>query len=245
VPFRPPTLKAPTSDQLALSGFVAALLELSLAALLLFALVDRIAPPQDLPWKPFSLNQPIGLATGGKLAVIARDPALCRAALAQGGAAFTEAPARVSGFCTTADSIRLTSTRLSPAAPVMRCDLALTYEVWARHVAAPDARRTLGARLTRIDHYGTYACRNIYGRPDARPSQHASARALDVAAFRLSDGRTVSVLKDFNADTPEGRFVRQARDGACGLFGAVLSPDYNAAHANHLHLDMSPYRLCR
>ena len=29
----------------------------------------------------------------------------------------------------------------------------------------------------------------------------------------------------------------RARDAACEVFGTVLSPDYNAAHADHFHLD--------
>ena len=36
-----------------------------------------------------------------------------------------------------------------------------------------------------------------------------------------------------------GAFLREVRDGACRLFPTTLSPDYNAAHADHLHLDMA------
>ena len=39
--------------------------------------------------------------------------------------------------------------------------------------------------------------------------------------------------------SPEARFLRRARDEACTVFGTVLSPDYNAAHADHLHLDQA------
>jgi len=46
-------------------------------------------------------------------------------------------------------------------------------------------------------------------------------------------------------ETDEGRFVRAVRDGACRVFGVVLSPDYNAAHADHLHLNPAGYSLCR
>nr|WP_328730168.1 extensin family protein [Falsiroseomonas algicola] len=35
------------------------------------------------------------------------------------------------------------------------------------------------------------------------------------------------------------------RDGACRWFRAVLSPDYNAAHADHFHFDMGPSTVCR
>ncbi|OYX97223.1 MAG: hypothetical protein B7Y78_02255 [Caulobacter sp. 35-67-4] len=53
------------------------------------------------------------------------------------------------------------------------------------------------------------------------------------------------MIGDFRDPGPEGRFLRAARDGACKLFSVVLSPAYNAAHADHLHLDHSPYPLCR
>jgi hypothetical protein len=235
----------PASPQtLALAGAVAFLLDLLLAGLLVFALVDRLAPPQDLPWKPFSLDQPIGLATAGKLSRISADPVACRAALREAEVKFVEGERRDAGFCSTRDTLRMAGD-LAPAAPVMTCPLALGYALWDRQVLAPAARDIVGSRLTRVDHYGTYACRTIYGRPGERPSAHAKAAALDVAGFRFADGRRATVAADFRADSAEGRFVRAARRGACQVFGTVLSPDYNAAHRDHLHLEGSGYRLCR
>nr|WP_232793121.1 extensin family protein [Caulobacter hibisci] len=220
------------------------MIDAALAGLLLLALIDRTAPPQDLPWKPFSIDQPLGLATQAKLSRIAADPAACRAALREAGIDPVDQPVREQGFCSTRDTVRARSL-LAPAAPVMTCPLALRYAVWERHVLAPAARRVLGSPLARVDHFGTYACRTIYGRPGERPSQHARASALDVSGVRLADGRRLNVAADFRDPGPEGRFLRIARAGACDLFGTVLSPDYNAAHADHLHLDLAPYRLCR
>ncbi|BCB71988.1 hypothetical protein HME01_26950 [Vreelandella aquamarina] len=42
-----------------------------------------------------------------------------------------------------------------------------------------------------------------------------------------------------------GELLRAARDGACDTFGNVLGPEYNAAHADHFHLGMRGFRLCR
>ena len=44
--------------------------------------------------------------------------------------------------------------------------------------------------------------------------------------------------------------LREVRDGACDLFATTLSPDYNAAHRDHLHLDQAArgargWRACR
>ena len=38
---------------------------------------------------------------------------------------------------------------------------------------------------------------------------------------------------------PAASFLHRLRDGACRVFGTVLSPDYNAAHSDHLHLDQA------
>ena len=103
----------------------------------------------------------------------------------------------------------------------------------------------LGQPIARIEHYGTYACRNIYGQAAGRVSEHAHANALDVAAFRTAAGERIAVVSDFRDEGPRGRFLRRVRDEACPWFRGVLSPDYNAAHRDHLHLDRGPYRVCR
>ncbi len=234
----------PSPEARSLASAAGFLLDLLLAGLLVFALVDRLAPPQDLPWKPFSLNQPIGLATAGKLSRISADPVACRAALREGGVRFTDGETRETGFCSTRDTVRASS-RLSPAAPVMTCPVALGYALWERQFLEPAAREIMGSRLTRVEHYGTYACRTIYGRAGERPSAHAKAQALDVAGFRFADGRRATIAADFRADSDEGHFAQAARNSACKVFGTVLSPDYNAAHRDHLHLEGSGYRLCR
>lgn len=237
-------LREPSPEARSLAGAVGFLLDLALAGLLVFALVDRTAPPQDLPWKPFSLDQPIGLATDGKLSRIAAEPAACRAALREGGVRFVEGETRDADFCSTRDTVRAAG-RLAPAAPVMTCPMALGYALWERQVLAPAALDIMGTRLVRVEHFGTYACRTIYGRPGERPSAHAHAAALDVAGFRFADGRRATVAADFRAGDDAGHFVQAARNGACRVFGTVLSPDYNAAHHDHLHLENSGYRLCR
>ena len=57
--------------------------------------------------------------------------------------------------------------------------------------------------------------------------------------------RAISVLKDWPKDNQDARFLRQVRDAACDVFSVVLSPDYNAAHRNHFHLDVGPWWVCR
>ena len=71
------------------------------------------------------------------------------------------------------------------------------------------------------------------------------AAALDFAGVRLRDGRRITVTRDWNGDTPEARFLKRIRDDACRIFGTVLSPDYNAVHRDHLHLEATDTRFCR
>jgi hypothetical protein len=117
--------------------------------------------------------------------------------------------------------------------------MAAGYELWMRRVVQPAAIEMLGVRVTHVDTLGSYACRRTYGRPEGRWSQHASANAIDIAGFRLSDGRRITLDRNWH-DDKTGPFLRQVHDGACRLFSTTLSPDYNAAHRDHFHLDMAP-----
>ncbi|RAK57650.1 extensin family protein [Phenylobacterium deserti] len=247
MPPRLPTLKPASPEALAFGSLWASLLDFGVVVMALVAAVNLWAPPQDLPWKPLSLDEPLGMATAIKFARATDDPELCRKILQEGGVAFVDQPVRTERFCTTENSVRVTSglTRLAPAGPTITCPVALGYAFWSRHVLQPAAQETLGARVTQVDHYGSYSCRNVYGRESGRPSEHARANALDVAGFRLSDGRRITVAGDFRREDERGAFLRRVRDDACGFFHGVLSPDYNAAHRDHLHLDFGPYRICR
>lgn len=241
-----PSLSIPPQVR-ALAGLWAWTLDLTVAGLAALTLVHLWAPPQDLPWTPLSLDDPVGLATVVKFQRAAADPSLCRRVLAEGGVSLAEEPDRARGDCQTVNVVRVTdgALALSPGAPVITCPVALGYAFWSRHVVQPAARAELSSPIAQVEHYGSFACRNVYGRAEGRRSEHASANALDVAAFRTADGRQVSVARDFRREDGRGRFLRRVRDGACPWFRAVLSPDYNAAHADHFHLDFGRYGVCR
>ena len=130
------------------------------------------------------------------------------------------------------------------------CPVAAALALWEWHVVQPAARRHLGAQVAAIDHFGSYSCRRLYGRDEGAWSEHAGANAIDIAGFVLADGRRVRVVADWTGDDAEARFLREVRDGACRLFATVLSPDYNEAHRDHLHLDQADrgamgWRACR
>jgi hypothetical protein len=126
------------------------------------------------------------------------------------------------------------------------CALSVGLAMFIRHVVQPAARRNLGSEIVRIDHLGTFACRPIVGgRNHKEMSEHAAANAIDITGFVTRDGRKITVAANWGGDDPRTHFLHEVRDGACPLFKAVLSPDYNAAHRTHFHLDMGRFKVCR
>lgn len=193
--------------------------------------------PQHNPWAPLDLRDPPGWATRTKLARLKGDVDECRAVLARSDVAFTALPAAGEGDCARTDRTRLGEYPLAPDTPAVTCPVAAALEIWRRDSVAPAARHILGSELARIEHLGAFSCRRMYGGAEGPWSEHATANAIDIAAFVLEDGRRISVLKDWDGMEAEKRFLRTVRDGACGSFATVLSPEYNAAHADHFHLD--------
>jgi hypothetical protein len=204
--------------------------------------------PQHNPFAPFSLAHPVGWATAGKLTALVDDPAACRAALRGDGIAFATEPAIGSGACRLEDRTRLAASavRLLPRQPNSTCAAAAGMILWQRHVVQPAAARHFGQRVSALDHLGTTNCRRIAG--GSRMSEHATGNAYDIAAFRLADGRRVTLIGGWNGRADERAFLREVRDGACDIFGTTLSPDFNAAHRDHFHFDMAARdfgALCR
>ena len=195
------------------------------------------AHPQHNPWAPLSLADPPGLATGQKLSVLRSDTALCIDVLDRGEIAFDRLPPSGEGACYRADRTVLTNWPIQPATPEMTCATAAALLLWQRHAVEPEAVRLLGSPFARFEHLGTYNCRRIGGSATGRWSEHATGNAIDIAAIVLEDGQRVSVLDGWPQDGPEAEFLRSISQSACRYFSTVLGPDYNAAHADHFHLD--------
>ena len=129
--------------------------------------------------------------------------------------------------------------------PSFTCPLAKNFAAWARYAVKPAGRQFFGQDVVKIETYGTYSCRNIYGGRSGRISQHAYSNAIDIAGFVLADGRRIMLDGGWNGDQASRDFLRALHKSACRRFGTVLSPDYNAAHYNHFHMDMSGNGYCR
>ena len=102
---------------------------------------------------------------------------------------------------------------------------------------------TMGSPVVGVRHYGSFACRRMTGNA-GRPSLHAQARAIDLAAFVLADGRVVTVLDGWSGPSDQRRFLRAATAAACRRFGVVLTPDSDRSHRDHIHVDLGPWRRC-
>ena len=172
---------------------------------------------------------------------------LCLADLDRLGARYSSIPDQnFGGGCSTVGSVALATTPIPiSSVKAIRCPLARALAVWLRDDAQPAAKRYFGSPIVKVESYGAYACRNIIGGNTSLRSEHATANAVDIGGFVLRDGRRVMVKSGWQGDSNEQRFWRSVRAAGCQRFQTVLSPDYNAAHHDHLHFDMGRGPFCR
>ncbi|MGD9965159.1 MAG: extensin family protein [Hyphomonadaceae bacterium] len=214
-----------------------------LAALVLLMLMLLIGspPPDQADLMPTALRP-------SRIAAFQTEIAACRAALS--GAGFrTERVPDVSeaNGCGYRDAVRLIQSEHAYSGPVLTsCAAAAALVLWERDVVRPAARARYGQAVARINLAApSYQCRRIAGRRDRRLSEHARANAIDIEGFTLENGRTVTVAEGWRGLQRDRAFLRDVRDGACAYFQAVLSPDYNRAHRDHLHFDLGRDHMCR
>jgi hypothetical protein len=198
---------------------------------------DPLALP-DVTEKP-------GLLTDWQMRLVDLQPANCALVLQRAGLAAVLIPAKNMGSsCEVSGAITVSGFSTARIkAEDMRCAVAARLYVWERHVLQPAARRILGEEIVEVLHFGSFSCRTIRGRSSM--SEHATANAFDIAGFRTRSGKVISVKRDWNSGKAEDTFLHTVRDGLCDWFNATLSPDYNADHADHFHVDMGAWPTCR
>ncbi len=191
------------------------------------------------------LNAPTGLFTDWQMKLVDMEPLNCKAAFTLVGRSTAFVAAKGIGTdCEVTDAVMTSSFSTAKIKPEdMRCAIAARLYAWDRHVLQPAARKHLGTDVKEILHFGSYNCRPMRG--NNRMSEHATANAFDISGFRLANGKEISLKRDWNGTSDEQRFLRSIRDGLCDWFNVTLSPDYNADHADHFHVDMGLWRSCR
>lgn len=214
--------------------------------LLLTTWLVGLVPPHLAPWFEFALDDPPGAVRDWKQRRAAADPQRCLAVLEAGAVPFTPVADRDTGpGCGFRNAVRLTSVgEIRFAAATLSCRATLALALWERQALQPIARERFGAPVTQLEHFGSYACRGVYNRDDARRSSHATADAIDVAGFVLADGRRLRVARDHRltarkVEEPAAGFLDAVHSRACHSFSVVLGPAYNAAHRDHFHFEWS------
>lgn len=199
-------------------------------------------------WDPFqrlTLGEQAGPLTRLKIRFAVSEPGVCQALMARAGN--LSVPDKVeSEQCHIRNGVRLTQLSEASLAPVeTQCGIALRMWFWERGLQ-DEAQRLLGTRIAGITHFSSYACRPIRNPRGAstRMSQHATANAIDIAGFRLADGRLISLQANWEGDGPEAAFLRAAHRLGCRWFSVALGPDYNELHNNHFHFDAGIWQTC-
>lgn len=182
----------------------------------------------------------------------APQPSACRLALTDAIAIAPSIPdIRGAGGCGGEDLVRLEAIVLpdkrqvsvKPAA-ILRCPMAAALADWIRSDIAPLAAN-LGSTISDLDNFDSYECRGRNRVAGARLSEHGRANALDVRAFKLANGRAISLT-----DRTVPRELRESvLQSACARFPTVLGPGSDWYHEDHIHLDLMErrgnYRICQ
>ncbi len=218
---------------------------IAIASLCWFLL--NLLPPQHNPFRPLAIEDPIGVATHQKLNAFDRRPDACFDFLDDSEIDYVQLPDSEPGeACGFFDALTLERSLIPYSTPLqMTCTQASAVAVWERQSLMLQAKSYLESPPAQVLSYGSFSCRRVYGRQTGRYSQHATGNAIDIRGVELKDGTIITVKEHWGENTPEGRFLEALRDDACRIFGTVLGPEYNAAHADHFHLDMNQTGICR
>lgn len=214
----------------------------------------RVRAPELGPRKTSVLdpNPRTPSPAAGRVTAIPNKRAACHAALERAKVRFERVPEKTPGVLWPVRlrgpirGVTFATLERSATHSVLDCRLALRLLDWTT-----DLRR---ARVRKVEYYSAY-------RPGARVggdgpiSGHAHALAIDAARFELDSGVELDVLSDWEnrqrgrAPCPlrrdEANASRVLRGVTCRaverkLFHVVLTPHYDAAHANHVHLEWKP-----
>lgn len=140
--------------------------------------------------------------------------------------------------------------QLLPVA-ILRCPMIPAVDHWVAHVVQPTARAYFAQPVVEVKVASSYACRPRNGLTGGKLSEHGHANALDVSAFKLADGRWITVKGGWSSWSADSRFLRAVHRGGCDIFTTVLGPNADSFHHDHFHLDLAKhgrdgtYRVCK
>lgn len=209
---------------------------------------DSPLPDHWHPFRPLQVSDPVTPLTAWKLDWTASDPELCMATLGKAATIRSLSDKVVDENCGISPRVELAGVNKARLSPLeTACPTALRLAMWDEHGVQIAAEAYLDQEVTRISHAGSYSCRPIRTSSgnSNRWSTHSKAMAIDVTAFTLADGSRLTLIDDWDGAPEVQTFFRAIRDSACLWFGTTLSPDYNALHADHFHLQSNGWGTCR
>lgn len=146
------------------------------------------------------------------------------------GACGMDYPFKVAAFGEGSVSLKTRATLACPMIP--------RTDSWLAEVVQPAAQTAFGQPVVEM-RAGSYSCRPRNNRSGAKLSEHSFGNALDIMAFRLADGREVTVVKGWKGAPDEQDFLREVFVGACRYYTTVLGPGADMFHYDHFHLDLA------
>jgi len=136
-----------------------------------------------------------------------------------------------------------------PEEPMLACRFAERVGHFLGELVAPVIAGRLSFELKGVRTGPGFECRNRNRAANGHLSAHALGLAVDVAAFELANGKLLPIKPD--GDSRGQAAVTAIRTAACGWFTTVLGPGSDAAHTDHMHLDIlthgssDRYRICQ
>lgn len=210
---------------------------------------DTPLPDEWNPIRPLDVQAPVTFLTDWKLQGALGDDGQCMMALQTTDAGYTIKPDfEEREECHIRPRVMLSGIGSAKLKPLeTRCQSALLMAMWERHGLQQAARKHLGREVREIRHYSSYNCREMRtGRGETgRMSSHATANAIDVSGFVMSDGEFVDLKRDWPPDGKKSRFLKAAFEAACLWFPVALGPEFNALHKDHFHLQTRGWGFCR
>lgn len=139
--------------------------------------------------------------------------------------------------------------REKSASEIFDCRLVLAVDDFSAILARHD--------VVEMTHFSAYRSQKNGGcTPKHAGKQHCAGLAVDVATFKKKDGTTLDVKRDFGGQVgiatcgPGAKPIKPSAPQvelwglACeaasrGIFNVILTPNFNAQHENHVHLEVT------
>jgi hypothetical protein len=135
-----------------------------------------------------------------------------------------------------------------PEQPILACGFAEPFGRWIGELVSPIVAGMRDTQLAALRTGPGFECRNRNRSATGKLSAHAQGIAIDIAGFELANGTTIGVKAEGErASDPTLATIRKA---GCGWFTTILGPGSDAAHHDHLHVDIlthgssDRYRIC-